>query len=99
MTTDQETLNQVTAEVNKVLQKMGLVFESPRFRYYRIKKDKYAFGWTTEKSGDRKFYAFVYRITKKAWKLTKKVKFGRRKTAKARAYKWYCVRKEKLKQP
>ena len=91
-------LNRIADQVNKIAYDLGLLSASPRFRYWQIKKDKYAFGWTTEKDRKGKFYAFIYRILKNKWKLTRKVAFGRRKKAKERAYKWYCQRKEKLAQ-
>ena len=94
LSTDQEMLDRVA----KIAHECGLLGVSPRLRYWRIKNDKYAIGWTTEKDGKGKFYAFIYRITKDKWKRTKKVAFGRRKKAKERAYKWYCQRKEKLAQ-
>lgn len=96
MSTDQ----QIVDRFNKLVQQMGLwpTRRMPRYRYWRVKNDKYAYGWTTERDSHRKFYAFVYRITKQAWKLGKKVAFGRRKKAKERAYHWYCQRKEKLAQ-
>jgi len=87
----------VVDEVNKMLAKMFPRVTMPRWRYFRIRGDHYAFGWTTEKTSDGKFWAFIYRITKKRWKLIKKVSFGRRKIAKARALKWYHQRQEKLK--
>ena len=68
----------------------------PRYRYWRVKGDHYAFAYTTERTNDHKFWALKYRITKKAWKLVKKVGFGKRRVAKARAYKWYCQRKAEL---
>ena len=101
MANDQKMLNEIAEQVNKVLQKTGWSVSAPRWRYWRAKignrrTDKYAYCYTTERCGDGKFYALVYRITRECWKMTKKVAFGRRKKAKEKAYKWYCQRKEKL---
>lgn len=96
--------DRVTREINEILQKMGLNIRTqmPRWRYWRWRKDKrkdrYAYGYTTEKSSDGKFYAFIYRINEKkgTWVVTKKVAFGRRKKAKERALQWYNKRCQKL---
>jgi hypothetical protein len=78
-------------------EKLGItVVRAPRFRYWRVRGDHYAFAYTTERTSDGKFWALKYRITKNAWKLVKKVAFGRRRVAKARAYKWYQNRKAAL---
>jgi len=79
-----------------------LLPQQPRFRYFQVKKDKYAFAWTTEKCSNGKFYALKYRLLKptrrgQTWKLVKKVAFARRRIAKARALKWYYERKDQLK--
>jgi hypothetical protein len=93
--------------MNEVVKELGLniTATSPRFRYWKVRKDKYAYGWTTQPDSQGKFYALVYRILKDRWKLSKKVAFGKRNKAKKRAFKWYserwnqlhlAIRKEKL---
>jgi hypothetical protein len=75
----------------------ALLPKSANWRYWKIKKDKYAFAWTTEPDHKGKFYAFVWRILKNGiWKRKHTVAFGKRHKAKARALKWYNKRKEKL---
>ena len=95
-------------EVNVILAKM--LPRQARFRYfvlrYRDPKSgethidkRYAFGWSTERVGEeQKFYAFIYRITKKGrcWKIIRKVSFGKRRVAKARASKWHDQYQEKM---
>ena len=93
----QDRLNDLTAEINQVLTKMGFFTQMPRYRYCQVREDHYAFAWTTERvSSNKKFYALKYRITRKAWKLIHKVGFGKRRVAKARALKWYSERKVEL---
>jgi len=86
-------------DVKQLLEEMVNKFftvRMPRFRYWRVRGDHYAFAYTTERTSDGKFWALKYRVTKKAWKLVKKVGFRRRRVAKARAYKWYQERKRRL---
>ena len=93
-------LEKLQEYLNRLFEKpefQALLPRMPRYRYWQIKNDHYAFCYTTEPTSG-KFYAMVYRITKKSWKIGRKVAFGRRKIAKARAYKWYRQRKEKLEQ-
>ena len=100
----QESLRKVSADLERMREKdpefhrfLSRVFpRMPRYRYWRVKDDHYAFAYTTERTNDHKFWALKYRITKKAWKLVKKVGFGKRRVAKARAYNWYCQRKAEL---
>jgi len=64
-----------------------------------VKDKRYAFGWSTERVGEeQKFYAFIYRIMNKGrhWKIIRKVGFGKRRVAKARAHKWRDQHKEKM---
>jgi hypothetical protein len=79
-----------------LVDKLSVSVRMPRFRYWRVRGNHYAFAYTTERTSDGKFWALKYRITRKAWKLVRKAAFGRRKMAKARAYKWYQQRKAKL---
>ena len=81
-----------------------------RFRYFSLRYSdpktgfthtdkRYAFGWSTERVGkEQKFYAFIYRITKKSrtWKIIRKVSFGKRRVAKARAAKWRDQYQQKM---
>lgn len=88
-----DILNQIAAE-------MGL-FGSPRSKliYWRVpkkwKRTKYAFGYTPWKTkdydtGKEGFFALKYRILKNGrWKLVKSVRFGRRKVARERSWKWH----------
>ncbi len=75
-----------------------LLPRTPNMRYFQVKKDYYAFCWTTQPTTkEHKFYACVYRILKNGtWKLKKRVGFARRKIAKARAWKWFEQRKKIL---
>jgi len=80
--------------LNELARDLGLFGRSPRFRYFTMprkwKKTRYAFGWTTERQSNGKFVAFKYRILRNGnWKLVKKVEFGKRRVAKARALKWH----------
>ena len=69
----------------------------PRYHYWRY-KNRY-FAYTTEKTlhkGKQRYVAFVRKelISKRTkkhriYKIVKKVGFAKRKSAKARAYKWY----------
>lgn len=89
-------------EFNKLLQKTGLsnllTPQQARWRYFRVRGDKYAYGWTTERADNNKFLAFIYRITEhgQKWHVAKKLGFAKRRVAKARATKWYEQRKAKL---
>lgn len=91
---DSEAHRRVVGEINRLWSQ--IVGRPPRFRYFKVGNDHYAFAWTTERAKDGKFYALKYRITKTTWKLVHKVSFGRRKIAKARALKWYNERKASL---
>jgi len=85
------------AFINRMAAELGIfpVSVQPRMRYFRVKGDHYAFCWTTQRDIHLKFYALKYRIVKagKTWKLVHQVAFARRKTAKARARKWFEERK------
>jgi hypothetical protein len=95
-------------DVNAILAKM--LPRQARFRYFALRyrdpksgetriDKRYVFGWSTERVGEeRKFYAFIYRITKKGscWKIIRKVSFGKRRVAKARAHKWHDQYQEKI---
>lgn len=84
--------------LNKIAADLGL---SPRhktsFIHWRIPKDwqgtKYAFGytpWKTEDEGQVGYFALKYRVRKDgSMRLIKKVRFGRRKVAKARSLTWH----------
>ena len=67
----------------------------PNFRYYRHdgKRGSWKFCWTTERLPlhDNKYAAMIYKHDKKhrRWEMTKTLYFVKRKTAKARAVKWY----------
>ncbi len=91
-----EKFNEFLQKIVKKLNLVPVTVTMPRFRYWQVKGDHYAFAWTTERTSDGKFWALKYRITKKYWKLVKKVAFSRRRMAKARAYKWFIKRKEEL---
>jgi hypothetical protein len=66
----------------------------PRYRYFSY--GQWRFCWTTEKMGDGKYAAFIYKPIGKGsqsgkatrWKLVKELHFTKRSTAKARAIKW-----------
>lgn len=68
----------------------------PRYRYFRGPNQE-MFCWTTEKMRDGKFAAFEYRPIGKGsrtgkarrWKIARELHFAQRKTAKARAQKWW----------
>jgi hypothetical protein len=68
--------------------------EQPSYRYFR--HGQWRFGWTTERVGNDKYAAFIYRPIgpgsqsgkAKRWKLIKEVRFKKRCTAKARALLW-----------
>lgn len=90
-------------DLNKMFsipQFQALLPRSPNMRYFQVKKDNYAFAWTTEpclEKGKKRFYATAYRIHKDgSWKLKRKVAFGRRCVAKARAKKWFEQRKTSI---
>jgi len=99
---EQDTLKKVTGGLNKLLSRpefQHLLPRTPRFRYYQVKGDSYAFAWTTERCSG-KFYTLKYRLLKptkqgQIWRLIKKVAFGKRRVAKARALRWYEQRKKK----
>ena len=84
-------------EINRIF--APLMPRMPNFRYWRppnkrerekIGKNKYIFGWTTERDRHGKFYAFKYReLANGNWRLKKKVAFGKRRVAKARSSKWH----------
>ena len=80
----------LTQQFNKMLQMpelQALLPKSPNMRYWT--KGNYVYAWTTEPVKG-KFYALKYRVLKdESWVLKHKVRFGRRKVAKARARKWY----------
>ena len=71
----------------------------PRYRYW-TGEDGWRYCWTTEKMGDGKYAAFLYRPVGKgarsgkatSWVLVKEVHFNQRNTAKARAAKWFNTR-------
>lgn len=99
------TKDEALKEAQKALDKMfqvlafrALLPQMPRYRYWQF--HNYAFCYTTERASNKKFYALIYRIIKKGkvWKLKKKVTFGKRRVAKARAYKWYQERKKQVEQ-
>jgi hypothetical protein len=87
-----ETLDWLKDQINQVYSQ---IFRMPRYRYFQFGKEMYC--WTTEPMRGH-FYAMIYRYVKttKTWKLVKKVQFGRRKIAKARAYKWYQDAKQRF---
>ena len=69
----------------------------PRYRYFTDHKGNRYF-WTVEKinhNGNPKYVAGVYRYlkTKNQYKLVKQSGFGKRSTAKDRAWKWSTVAK------
>lgn len=74
------------------------LFREPRYRYFQHKQVMYC--WTTEPL-DGTYAAFIYRPegtgarTGKAsqWRKVKELRFRQRKTAKARALKWYQTAK------
>jgi len=79
--------------IESMINKMFRHTVMPRYRYWQFRN--HVFGWNTEPTSNGKFCAFIYRVTKRSWKLVRKVEFGRRKIAKARALKWYQQRKAK----
>jgi hypothetical protein len=90
-------LDQIQSQFNQILAQCNLLPRTPNLRYFKLRKDNYAFCWTTEpclEKGKKRFYACVYRILKDGtWKLKRRVGFAKRKVAKARALKWYEERK------
>ena len=70
------------------------VSRSPNLRYFKTSRDDpYRFCWTTERVNG-KFHTLVYRIRKDGtWILKKKLAFGKRRVAKARASKLMEKRK------
>jgi len=89
----QDAMNEIYNLMSSLMPRM------PNFRYWsppnkrerkKMKKNKYIFGWTTERDHHGKFYAFKYRELKNGnWVLKKKVAFGKRRIAKARSSKWH----------
>lgn len=73
----------------------------PSYRYFSYRGWMYC--WTTERMGDGKFAAFIYKPigrgarTGKAerWQMVKELHFTKRSTAKARAYRWYTAAKQR----
>jgi hypothetical protein len=89
-------------QLNQLLVKEGLMQRQPRYHYYQAKKpngkpDCYRFGWTTERTSDKKFHAFVYRVYADGrMHLARDVHQSRRRIAKAKAHKWYKRRVAEL---
>ena len=87
--------------LNKILGDMGYNGNSAKqnrhsYIYWHIPKGwkgtKYQIGytpWQINCRGKHGFFAVKYRVTKKGGKLAKAVRFGKRKTAKHRAWQWY----------
>jgi hypothetical protein len=73
----------------------------PGYRYFSHAGWWYC--WTTEKMGDGKYAAFIYKPVGKgarsgkaeAMRMVKEIHFAKRSTAKARAWKWYQTAKAK----
>ena len=63
------------------------------YRYWQELKDYFRFFYYPQRSSDGKFHACKVNLHTGR---IKDVAFGKRKTAKARAYKWYCKRREAL---
>ena len=63
-----------------------------QYRWWQEDDDAYAFAYTPHKQSDGKFHAVKLRAVVEI----KDVAFAKRKVARARAYKWYCKRKETL---
>jgi len=71
----------------------------PRYRYW-TGDDGWRYCWTTEKLGDDKYAAFLYKPVGKgartgkarSYVLVKEVHFVKRSSAKARAAKWFNTR-------
>lgn len=63
------------------------------YRYWQEKNDYFRFGYYPQRSSDGKFHAC--KVNLRTGRI-KDIAFGKRKTAKARAYKWYCKRREAL---
>ena len=87
--------------INRMAADLGLFPARTRTSliWWRVPKGwdgtRYAFGYTPwktrdDETGERGFFAVKYRILKNgSMKLVKKVRFGRRKIAKARSVLWY----------
>lgn len=73
----------------------------PASRYFEHAGWRY--GWTTEKMGDGKYAAYIYKPVgpgsrsgkAQSMKMVKELHFAKRTTAKARALKWYRAAKSK----
>lgn len=73
-----------------------LFARQPRYRYWTDPRG-YRYGWTTERMGDGKFAAFVYRPvgkgarsgTARSFKVAREVHFRTRRQAKDRAADWF----------
>lgn len=78
-----------------------IVGRDPRYRYFEHRQWMYC--WTTEKMGDGKYAAFIYKPIGKGsqsgnarrWEMVKEIHFTKRSTAKARALKWFQTAKKR----
>jgi len=68
-------------------------------RFWQVRDDSFSFGYSTHRQPDGKFHAYKFQrqsSTTLRGGQVKDVAFGKRRVAKARAYHWYCRRKEAL---
>jgi hypothetical protein len=95
---EQKAMNKTMEALNQVFGSETLQRILPReanWRYYRIKKDKYAFSWTTEPV-NKKFWYRKWLVTKKHWKVIEKTSYDKRMDAKEKSLFKYNQRKAEL---
>jgi hypothetical protein len=80
----------VIRKFNRIARKVLRTHHS--LRYWQVKGDFFAFGYTPHKQSDGKFHAMKFRSNKEV----KRLMFSSRKVAKKRVYHWYCQRKAAL---
>lgn len=94
-----KTASNAISFMNKIYSDLvGSTRSKRSYVYWRIprqwKGTRYRFGytpWKTQYNGKRGFFAVKYRETKDKLKLLKAVRFGKRKTAKARSLQWHTA--------
>lgn len=87
----------LTRRVNEWIHESGfydrIVGREPRWRYWE--HNGWIFGWTTERMGDGKFGAFIYRpLGKGSSELVVERHYAKRMTAKAKARSWWEATRE-----
>lgn len=91
----QDVLNRLNEMFGRMIGHTGRTKNT--YIFWRIPQDwvgtRYAFGytpWRTDYEGKTGFFAFKYRVLKNGTrKLVRAVRFGRRKIARGRSWKWH----------